>query len=82
MAQETDDFSQLWQRHLTVLRDDFSAASVQALPSLPSGSRSFDGETAGDGAPERRPSHPWDEKMDSVVDPLDELTLWVPLPWL
>lgn len=77
MAQETNDFSQLWQRHLTVLRDDFSAASVQALPSLPSGSRSFDGEAAGERDPERRSSHPWGEKMGSVADALDELTLCV-----
>jgi hypothetical protein len=79
MAQDNivldDDFSQLWQRHLTVLRDDFSAASVQALPSLPSVSQSLDGDEpeahAGD------PVHPWDEKIDSVVDAPEELALSV-----
>ena len=79
MAQDNgpldDDFSQLWQRHLTVLRDDFSATSVQALPSLPSVSQSLDGE-----ALEGNPAHPWDEKFDSVVDALEELTLSVPTP--
>jgi hypothetical protein len=76
MAHEVDDeFSQLWQRHLSVLRDDFSVMSVQALPSVPSGPRSFDGEGR-----EREPVHPRDEKMDSVVDALYELTLSVPRP--
>jgi hypothetical protein len=70
ITQEMDDeFSRLWQRHLTALRDDFSATSVQALPSLPSESRSLDGEVA----PDKDPAHPWDEKIDSVVDALDEL---------
>jgi hypothetical protein len=73
MAHDVDDeFSQLWQRHLTVLRDDFSATSVQALPSLPSGSWSFDDDDRG-----REAAHTWDEKMDSVVEALDELTLFV-----
>jgi hypothetical protein len=72
MAHDLDDFSQLWQRHLTLLRDDFSTTSVQALPSG-SQSLSFDGEGAGHGAPERR--HPWDEKMDVMGDSLDEMTL-------
>jgi hypothetical protein len=73
MAHDVDDeFSQLWQRHLSVLRDDFSATSVQALPSLPSGSWSFDTEDR-----ERGAAHVWDETMDSVVDALDELTLFV-----
>ncbi|KAK3293826.1 uncharacterized protein B0H64DRAFT_398776 [Chaetomium fimeti] len=75
MAQEVDDeFSRLWQRHLTALRDDFSATSVQALPSLPSESRSFDEEAA----PDRDLAHPWDDKIGSVVDMLDELTLQSP----
>jgi hypothetical protein len=79
MAQEVeldDEFSRLWQRHLTALRDDFSATSVQALPSLPSESRSFDE----DAAPDRGLAHPWDEKIESVVDVLDELTLSVSPP--
>ena len=79
MAQEVevdDEFSRLWQRHLTALRDDFSATSVQALPSLPSESRSFDEEAA----PNRGLAHPWDEKIESVVDVLDELTLSVLSP--
>jgi hypothetical protein len=79
MAQDNivldDDFSQLWQRHLTVLRDDFSATSVQALPSLPSASQSLEGDKpdahAGDSV------HLWDEKIDSVVDALEELALSV-----
>jgi hypothetical protein len=77
ITQEMDDeFSRLWQRHLTALRDDFSATSVQALPSLPSESRSLDGEVA----PDKGPAHPWDEKIDSVVDALDELALSVSTP--
>lgn len=76
MAQEVevdDEFSRLWQRHLTVLRDDFSATSVQALPSLPSEPRSFDEEAA----PDRGHENSWDVKIESVVDVLDELTLSV-----
>lgn len=76
MAQEAevdDEFSRLWQRHLTALRDDFSATSVQALPSLPSESRSLDGKAA----PNQDLAHPWDAKIESVVDVLDELTLSV-----
>ncbi|EAQ87132.1 hypothetical protein CHGG_03751 [Chaetomium globosum CBS 148.51] len=79
MAQEAevdDEFSRLWQRHLTALRDDFSATSVQALPSLPSESRSFDGKAA----PNQDLAHPWDAKIESVVDVLDELTL-PETPW-
>jgi hypothetical protein len=78
MAQDMDDFSHLWQRHLTVLRDDFSSASMQALPSLPSLPRSrrrsldHDNDSHGQGG---TPAHPWDEKMDSIVDALDEITL-------
>ncbi|KAH6632826.1 hypothetical protein F5144DRAFT_488669 [Chaetomium tenue] len=71
-----DEFSRLWQRHLTALRDDFSATSVQALPSLPSESRSFDGEAV----PNQGLAHPWNEKIESVVDVLDELTL-PETPW-
>ena len=71
MAQDPEEFSQLWQRHLTVLRDDFSATSVQALPSQPSGSRTFDSEGA-DHAPEGISGHNWDE---NTGDALDELTL-------
>lgn len=76
MAQDTSDqFSQLWQRHLTVLRDDFSATSIQALPSLPSCDRSFGGEDGQHRAPDKYPSHVWDEKVISVhvVDALEEL---------
>lgn len=73
-----DEFSQLWKRHLTVLRDDFSATSVQALPSLPSGSRRSGSEGAGDGLPDGNEQNPWDDKIDSVVDALDELALSVP----
>ncbi|KAK4158238.1 hypothetical protein C8A00DRAFT_10935 [Chaetomidium leptoderma] len=77
-----DEFSQLWERHLTVLRDDFSATSVQALPSLPSVSQleSFDdGDLDKGGASQAKyANHPWDEKVDSVVDALDELTLQSP----
>lgn len=76
MAQDTSDqFSQLWQRHLTVLRDDFSATSIQALPSLPSCDRSIDGEYGQHRAPDEYPSHVWDEKVISVhvVDALEEL---------
>lgn len=71
MAQEIDDeFSRLWQRHLTTLRDDFSASSVQALPSIPSGSPSFDGDAAPD-------KGPWDDKIDSVIDALGDPDLSV-----
>ncbi|KAL2145692.1 hypothetical protein VTI28DRAFT_6567 [Corynascus sepedonium] len=72
MAQEIDDeFSRLWQRHLTTLRDDFSASSVQALPSIPSGSPSFDGDAAPD-------KGPWDDKIDSVIDALGDPDLQSP----
>lgn len=74
-----DEFSQRWQRHLTALRDDFSAASVEALPSLPSGPRSLDGRV---GNTDDGGDHPWDEKINSVVDALDELTLSVSTPHL
>lgn len=80
MAQEVevdDEFSRLWQRHLTALRDDFSATSVQALPSLPSEPRSFDAEPP----PDKALAHPWDEKIESVADALDELTLSVSPPY-
>ncbi|GAB1316767.1 hypothetical protein MFIFM68171_06977 [Madurella fahalii] len=70
-----NEFSHLWQRHLTALRDDFSTASVEALPSLPSGPRSLD-DRVGDAGDED--GHPWDEKISSVVDALDELTLQSP----
>ncbi len=72
MAQDLEEFSQLWQRHLSVLRDDFSTTSVQALPSQPSGSRTFDSEGADYGAPEGISGHDWDE---NTGDALDELTL-------
>ncbi len=73
MAQDPEEFSQLWQRHLTVLRDDFSATSVRASPSQPSGSQTFDSEGAGYEAPEGGSSeHDWDENSG---DALDELTL-------
>ncbi len=81
MAQDMDDFSHLWQRHLTVLRDDFSSTSVQALPSLPSLPRSRrrslnrDNDSHDERAQHGAPAHAWDEKMDSIVDALDEITL-------
>lgn len=67
-----DEFSQFRQLHLTALRDDFSATSVEALPSLPSGPGSID--CRAEEAPDKS-VHPWDENVNSVVEPLDDLTL-------
>ncbi|KAL1842118.1 hypothetical protein VTJ49DRAFT_5997 [Mycothermus thermophilus] len=77
MAQgPTDEFSPLWRRHLAALRDDFSAASIQAVPSVPSGSRSVDGRDAPrNEAPDAIDT--WDDKIESVVEALDELILCV-----
>ncbi|KAK4119427.1 hypothetical protein N657DRAFT_650246 [Parathielavia appendiculata] len=64
-----DEFSQLWQRHLKVLRGDFSKKSVQTVPSMPSEPWDLDGEGRAE-----KTAHPRDGQLDSVVDALDELT--------
>ncbi|KAK0665245.1 hypothetical protein QBC41DRAFT_15737 [Cercophora samala] len=71
-----EDFSHAWERHITALRDDFSADnSVRALtpgsPSLQSGDggKDYDAQQSG---------HVWDDKINLVVDALDELSLQSP----
>ncbi|KAK4183388.1 hypothetical protein QBC35DRAFT_543871 [Podospora australis] len=75
---DDDEFSQLWERHISDLRHDFSADnSVRALTS---GSKSLHG--ADDDQPYhghgRELGHGWDERINSVVDALDELSLQSP----
>ncbi|KAK0712301.1 hypothetical protein B0T21DRAFT_76380 [Apiosordaria backusii] len=72
-----EDFSHLWERHITILRDDFSADnSVRALTS---GSPSLqDGDGGEDYKSRPSGQHVWDDKIDSVVDALDELSLQSP----
>lgn len=73
-----DDFSKLWQRHLSAMRDEFSTASLQALPSVPSGGRSLPGEDAPIDETEDYGHHVWENKINWVVDTLEELTLQSP----
>ena len=66
------DISQLWLRHIASLKEDFEVSSMEALPS-----QTWSVE---DG--EQRPQNPhvgqtWDERMNSVVNALDELTMHV-----
>ncbi|KAM7195516.1 hypothetical protein V8F33_006686 [Rhypophila sp. PSN 637] len=80
MMNDDDDITSLWQRHLlAAVRDNLSAASVQAIPSVP---RSLDGdEPRLSNKKEKEPFQVgagWDEQMDSVVDALHELTVQSP----
>jgi hypothetical protein len=76
-----DGFSQLWQRHLHLLRDDFSITSVQALPSLPSRTGSLDDESAGDGAADDEEcSRSRGKRANLEGDALEELTLSLSVP--
>jgi len=77
----SNDINHLWRRHLQVnphAGDNLSTASVQAVPS---GAVSFDGgdmrmDDTGKVAQESSSiGRVWDEKMDSVVDALQELVL-------
>lgn len=80
MAQElaNDEVTPLWRRHLTALRDDFSSASIQVAPSVPSAPRSADGREVSE---DENVVNTWDEKIESVVEALDELILCV-FPYL
>ncbi|KAK4180892.1 hypothetical protein QBC36DRAFT_306913 [Triangularia setosa] len=71
-----EDFSHLWERHITALRDNFSADnSVRALTS---GSPNLQGDDGGKDYDARQSGHVWDDKINSVVDALDELSLQSP----
>ena len=74
MEEESElDFAQfqpLWRRHILALRDDLSTASIEAAPRR-SAEESSDDER--DGGPDGE----WDDKIDSIVDALDELELSV-----
>ncbi|KAK3324794.1 hypothetical protein B0T19DRAFT_429453 [Cercophora scortea] len=72
-----DDPTHRWTRHLAAVQDDLSATSTQAVLSL-AGSAD-EGRTTGDGAIHHTQiGHIWDEKMDSVVEALQELTVQSP----
>ncbi|KAK3319390.1 hypothetical protein B0H66DRAFT_533887 [Apodospora peruviana] len=77
MNPDDGDISHLWQRHLmAAVRDNLSAASVQALPS---GARSLDNDADEHRTgKEMQVGQVWDEQMDSVVDALQELTIQSP----
>ncbi|KAK4202795.1 hypothetical protein QBC40DRAFT_168485 [Triangularia verruculosa] len=71
-----EDFSHLWERHITALRDDFSADnSVRALTS---GAPSLQGGDGGKDCYSQLSGNKWDDKINSVVDALDELSLQSP----
>ncbi|KAK4210202.1 hypothetical protein QBC37DRAFT_37553 [Rhypophila decipiens] len=76
---DDDDITSLWQRHLlAAVRDNLSAASVQAIPSVP---RSLDGDELMTNEKKKEPVQvgaDWDEQMDSVVGALHELTVQSP----
>lgn len=71
MAQQEvdDEFSRLWQRHLDLLRDEFSASSLQVLPSTYSESPSLDGGSATD-------EDAWEDGFGSTGNALGVLTLY------
>ncbi|KAL2266855.1 hypothetical protein VTJ83DRAFT_4132 [Remersonia thermophila] len=72
-----DQFGPPWRRHLVALGDDLSAVSSQAIANVPSVARSIDGlEVPGEEGPGA--IHTWDDKIESVVEALDELILQSP----
>ncbi|KAK3358551.1 hypothetical protein B0T24DRAFT_643801 [Lasiosphaeria ovina] len=65
------DIAEMWQRHLVAAGDDASATSVRVMPSA---NHSLDGDETG--ASIRRATQDgtqWDEKMNSVVDTLQDM---------
>lgn len=76
-----EDFSHLWERQITALRDSFSADSSVGAPT--SGSPSLQRGDGGRDYDTHESEHGWDDKINSVVDALDELALCVSvLLWL
>lgn len=71
-----EDFSHLWERQVTVLRDNFSADSSVRAPT--SGSPSLQRGDGGRDYDTHESEHGWDDKINSVVDALDELALQSP----
>ncbi|KAK3687192.1 hypothetical protein B0T22DRAFT_121976 [Podospora appendiculata] len=72
-----DDPTHRWTRHPVAVRDDLSATSTQAVPSQ-AGSADR-GLITNDGAMyNTQIGRAWDEKMDSVVEALQELTVQSP----
>ncbi|KAK4647314.1 LOW QUALITY PROTEIN: uncharacterized protein QC761_0028030 [Podospora bellae-mahoneyi] len=71
-----EDLSHLWECQITALRDSFSADSSVGAPT--SGSPSLQRGDGGRDYDTHESEHGWDEKINSVVDALDELALQSP----